>query len=130
MTIDHDHPNVRLLDRIIVAAEAGDASDLFDIYAEDAVIWHNTDDRTQSVERNAKVLEAMDRFVTDRRYTDRRVTAFDGGAVQQHVLRGTRRSTGEEVALHACVVIAVDDHGRISRLDEYFDSAEAALFAP
>ena len=57
-------------------------------------------------------------------------TAFEGGAVQQHVLRGTRRSTGEEVALHACVVIAVDDQGRISRLDEYFDSAEAARFAP
>ena len=129
MTIDHSHPNVQLLDRIIVAAEAGDASDLFDIYADDAAIWHNTDDRTQTVERNAKVLEAMDRFVTDRRYTERRVTAFEGGAVQQHVLRGTNRSTGEEVALHACVVIAVNDEGRITRLDEYFDSAEAARFA-
>ena len=123
------HPNIQLLDRIIAAAQAGDATDLHDIYAPDAVIWHNTDDRTQTVERNARVLEAMDRFVTDREYTDRRVTAFEGGAVQQHVLRGTRRSTGEQVALHACVVIAVED-GRITRLDEYFDSAEAALFAP
>lgn len=129
MTIDHSHPNVQLLDRIIAAAEAGDASDLFDIYADDAVIWHNTDDRTQTVERNAKVLEAMDRFVTDRRYTERRVTAFAGGAVQQHVLRGTSRATGDEVALHACVVIAVNEDGRITRLDEYFDSAEAARFA-
>lgn len=58
------------------------------------------------------------------------MTAFEGGAVQQHVLRGTRVSTGEEVALHACVVIAVED-GKITRLDEYFDSAEAAAqFAP
>lgn len=123
------HPNIQLLDRIIVAAEAGDATDLYDIYAEDAVIWHNTDERTQTVERNARVLEAMDRFVSDRRYTERRVTAFDGGAVQQHVLRGISRATGKEVALHACVVIAVNDEGRISRLDEYFDSAEAELFA-
>lgn len=124
------HPNIQLLDRIIVAAQAGDATDLFDIYAEDAVIWHNTDERTQTVERNARVLEAMDRFVSDRQYTDRRVTAFEGGAVQQHVLRGINRSTGQEVALHACVVITVNDEGRISRLDEYFDSAEAALFGP
>lgn len=118
-----------LADRLLEAIEAGDIDAVASCYADDAVIWHNTDDRTQDVARNAKVLEAMDRFVTDRRYTDRRVTAFDGGAVQQHVLRGTRRSTGEEVALHACVVIAVDDDGRISRLDEYFDSAEAARFA-
>ncbi len=72
----------------------------------------------------------MDRFVSDREYTERRVTAFDGGAVQQHVLRGVNRSTGEKVALHACVVIAVNEEGRISRLDEYFDSAEAAHFGP
>ncbi len=124
------HPHIVLLDRIIAAARAGDATDLHEVYAEDAVIWHNTDDRTQTVERNARVLEAMDRFVTDREYTDRRVTAFEGGAVQQHVLRGTTRSTGQRVALHACVVIAVNDEGRISRLDEYFDSAEAALFGP
>lgn len=124
------HPHIVLLDRIIAAAQAGDATDLYEIYADDAVIWHNTDDRTQSVERNARVLEAMDRFVSDREYTDRRVTAFEGGAVQQHVLRGINRSTGQKVALHACVVITVNDDGRISRLDEYFDSAEAALFGP
>lgn len=124
------HPNVQLLDRIIVAAEAGDATDIYDVYAPDAVIWHNHDLREQTVEQNARVLVAMDRWVADRTYTDRRVMAFDGGAVQQHVLRGTRRSTGEEVALHACVVIQVNEDGRITRLDEYFDSAEAQLFAP
>lgn len=124
------HPNIALLDRIVVAAEAGDPADLFDIYAPDAVIWHNHDNRVQTVQQNARMLEGMSRWVSDRRYTERRVTAFDGGAVQQHVLRGTRVSTGEEVALHACVVIQVDAEGRISRLDEYIDSEEAKTFAP
>lgn len=124
------HPNIALLDRIVAAAEAGDPSDLADIYADGAVIWHNHDDREQTVEQNARLLVKMGEWVDDRRYTERRVTAFEGGAVQQHVLRGTRRSTGEEVALHACVVIAVDDDGRITRLDEYIDSAQAATFAP
>ncbi|HWV26572.1 MAG TPA: hypothetical protein VNZ66_05060 [Aeromicrobium sp.] len=72
----------------------------------------------------------MSEWVDDRRYTDRRIHTFPGGAVQQHVLRGTRRSTGEEVALHACVVISVGDDGRITRLDEYIDSAQAAALAP
>lgn len=124
------HPNIALLDRIIAAAEAGDATDLFEIYTPDAVIWHNHDNREQTVEQNAKLLVGMSRWVSDRRYTDRRISAYDGGAVQQHVLRGTRVSTGEEVALHACAVITVNEEGRITRLDEYIDSAEAAHFAP
>jgi len=53
-----------------------------------------------------------------------------GRHTTQHELANIRRSTGEKVALHACVVIAVNDEGRITRLDEYFDSAEATRFAP
>lgn len=124
------HPNIALLDRIMAAAEAGDASDLTNIYTPDAVIWHNHDNREQTVEQNARMLVSLGRWISGLRYTDRRVTAFDGGAVQQHVLRGTRNSTGEEVELHACVVITVNQEGRITRLDEYIDSAQAAKLAP
>jgi len=126
-----DHTEyAKLLDRIVAAAEAGDPADLFNIYAPDAVIWHNNDLKEQTVEQNAKLLKAMDRWVADRKYTERRVSTFPGGAVQQHVLRGVRRSTGEEVALHACAVITVGEDGKITRLDEYIDSAEAANLAP
>ena len=126
-----DHAkNAELLDRIVAAAEAGDPSDIFNIYAPDAVIWHNHDLKEQSVEKNARLLSLMSQWVSDRKYTERRVHTFPGGAVQQHVLRGIRQSTGEEVALHACCVIAVNDAGQITRLDEYIDSAEASQLAP
>lgn len=124
------HPYVVLLDRIIAAAEAGDATDLFNVYADGAVIWHNNDDREQTVTQNAKVLEAMPRWVKERTYTDRQVQVFDGGVVQQHVLRGVNVESGEEVALHACVVVRVNEDGLITRLDEYLDSREAASFGP
>ena len=124
------HPYVQLLDRITVAALAGDATDLFDIYAEDAVIWHNHDNREQTVAQNARLLEKMPQWVADREYADRRIELFEGGAVQQHVLTGTRISTGEPIALHACVVIRVNEEGKITRLDEYLDSAEAMKLAP
>jgi ketosteroid isomerase-like protein len=117
--------HIKLLDRIIVAAEAGDPADLLDIYAPGAVIWHNTDNYEQTVEQNMKVLVAMDRILSNRKYDDRRVHVFDGGVVQQHVLRGTKVSTGEQVELKACVVVLVEND-KIVRLDEYFDSAEAA----
>ena len=50
-----------------------------------------------------------------------------GGFVQQHVLRGTRKHDGARLALPAYVVCAVKD-GKITRLDEYFDSARVADF--
>jgi ketosteroid isomerase-like protein len=124
------HPYVQLLDRITVAALAGDATDLFDIYAEDAVVWHNHDNREQTVAQNARLLERMPQWVKDREYADRRIEIFEGGAVQQHTLKGTRISTGEPIALHACVVIRVNEAGKITRLDEYLDSAEAMKLAP
>lgn len=122
-----DHPFTKLLDRIIAAAEAGEPADLLDIYDDGAVIWHNTDNREKSVYGNMKMISTWDEYVTDRKYTDRRIHIFDGGVVQQHVVRGTQRGTGEQIALHACVVVAVQD-GKIVRLDEYIDSAEAARF--
>lgn len=123
------HPYVQLLDRIIAAAQTGDPSDLFNVYAPDAVIWHNHDGIEQTVEQNAKVLRRISERVTDREYTDRRIQVFDGGVVQQHVLRGINVRSGEPVALHACVVVTVGEDGRIRRLDEYIDSTEAARFS-
>lgn len=124
------HPHIQLLDRILAAALAGDGSDLYEVYAPDAVIWHNHDDREQTVAQNVRLLERIPQWVSDREYADRRIQVFDGGVVQQHVLKGTRISTGEKIALHACVVIQVNDSGQITRLDEYIDSAEASKLAP
>jgi ketosteroid isomerase-like protein len=123
------HPHVQLLDRIIAAAQAGDPADLFNVYAPGAVIWHNNDGVEQTVEQNAKVLRRISERVTDREYTERRIQLFDGGVVQQHVLRGTNVRSGEPVELHACVVVSVNEDGLITRLDEYIDSAEAARFS-
>ncbi|TWE07884.1 nuclear transport factor 2 family protein [Rudaeicoccus suwonensis] len=130
MTDEHRHEYIQLLDRIIAAAESGDATDIFEVYAPDAQIWHNHDDRVQTVEQNARLLTRMAEWVADRRYTDRRIHVFEGGVVQQHVLRGTHRASGEELAMNACVVALVGEDGRITRLDEYIDSAQAARFRP
>ena len=96
MTESGRHPHVQLLDRIIAAAEAGDATDLFSIYADDAVIWHNHDNREQTVAENAVVLEKMHTWVRDRSYDDRRIQVFDGGVVQRRRDRGGNVAVGDE----------------------------------
>jgi ketosteroid isomerase-like protein len=116
-----------LAKRFFDYVEAGDVDGLVACYAPDAKIWHNTDRQEQGPEDNRKTLAGMVTRIVDRVYADRRVEVFPTGFVQQHVLQGTRKHDNVRVELPACIVCAVKD-GKITRLDEYFDSAVVAEF--
>jgi uncharacterized protein len=51
-------------DRLFRAVEAGDVEALRSIYASDAVIWHNTDGKTESREQNLETLLRSCRALT------------------------------------------------------------------
>jgi ketosteroid isomerase-like protein len=112
-----------LAQRFFAAVEAGDIDQIRAIYAPDAVIWHNHDRKEQTVEENLKVLKWVARNLTKRRYLVQRRVAIPGGFLQQHVLQA--ETVGGPFSMPACIVVEVKD-GRISRLDEYLDSAQAA----
>jgi ketosteroid isomerase-like protein len=116
-----------LAKRFFDCVEAGDIDGLVACYAPDARIWHNTDRAEQGPEDNRKTLAGMVTRIVDRVYDDRRLEVFAGGFVQQHVLKGTRKHDNVRVELPACIVCAVSG-GKITRLDEYFDSAGVAEF--
>lgn len=116
-----------LAKRFFDCVEQGDIDGLVACYAPNAEIWHNTDEQIQGPEDNRKTLAGMVTRILDRVYDNRRVEVYAGGFVQQHVLCGTRALDGVRVALPACIVCAVKD-GKITRLDEYFDSARVAEF--
>jgi ketosteroid isomerase-like protein len=106
--------------------ETGDLDGVSACYADDVEIWHNTDRTTEDKSRNLKVLKGFTGYMSGIRYTNRRLAAFPGGFVQQHVLCA-RRPDGVAVELPAAIICAVRD-GKITRLDEYFDSAQVATF--
>ena len=117
--------NEELVVRFFAALEAGDIDTVREIYAPDAVIWHNDDLIEQPVEDNLKVLQGLHRAVSDLHYeVVRRVPAPDG-LLQQHVLRG-RLPDGSDVALHAAMYLQVRD-GHITRIEEYLDSAQRSV---
>jgi ketosteroid isomerase-like protein len=115
-----------LAKRFFDAVEAGDIDTLYGCYAPEARIWHNTDNAEQSRDDNAATLRGFVERISNRIYGNRRLSVFEGGFVQQHELRGVR-ADGVAVRLAACIVCTVED-GRITRLDEYFDSAQVAKF--
>jgi ketosteroid isomerase-like protein len=113
---------VEVVVRFFAALEAGDIATLREIYAPDAVIWHNDDLVEQPVEENLKVLQGLHRALAGLRYDIvRRVPAADG-VLQQHVLRGSLPD-GTDVELHAAMYLQVRD-GHVTRIEEYLDSAK------
>jgi hypothetical protein len=52
-------------------------------------------------------------------------TGFDGGFVQQHILRA-RRADDVSIDMRVCIVIKVNAEGLITRIDEYFDPTDMA----
>lgn len=115
--------------RFFKAIEAGDTDGVRSIYAPDAVIWHNTDDIEKTREENIATLTWAIENVENLHYEDVRRHRIDGGFVQQHTCLGIQKANGKEMRLPAVVVCQVKD-GRITRLDEYFDSTQAPEGVP
>ena len=113
-----------LAERFIGAIQAGDAETVRACYAPDARIWHNNDGLEQTVDENMRVLNWFMRTLPDRGYRVTRREALPDGFLQQHVLEATLPD-GAPWAMDACLVVRVAN-GRITRLDEYIDSAKAA----
>ena len=114
----------QVAERLFGAIMAGNVDAVRGIYAPDAVIWHNSDGVEQSVDDNLRVLRWVVRHIGNLRYEAVRCHPTENGFVQQHVLRGTAPN-GQALSIPACLVCTVTD-GRITRLDEYLDTAHLA----
>ena len=113
--------------KFIAAIQSGDAALVRDCYAPDAKIWHNNDNVEQTVDQNMKVLAWFMRKLPDRHYRIVRREALKDGFFQQHVLEATLPD-GTAWKMPACVIVRMQG-GKIVRLDEYLDSAQAGALS-
>ncbi|MBN3854748.1 nuclear transport factor 2 family protein [Paraburkholderia sp. Ac-20340] len=115
-----------LATRFFDAIETGNVQDVEACFSHDAVVWHNFDDLEQHWTKIVPTLAGMIERISDRRYSNRRLVPFSGGFVQQHLLSGVRKD-GVRVSLTAALIAEVKDN-RITRIDEYIDSAQIPAF--
>ena len=113
-----------LAETIFAAIEAGDVEAVRGIYADDVTVWHNFDQVDQTRDENLRTLGWMHAHASGLRYTDIRRIVLDHGFVQQHVLRATAPN-GTEMAIPAMLHVHCAG-GRIVRIEEYLDPAQAA----
>ena len=125
-TADRLDPAIeQLAGDFIAAVERGDIDEIAGrIYAPDAIIWHNSDGLEMTVAQNLATLTWLGETLRDMRYEQIVRMPAPDGYVQRHVLRG-RCPGGEEITVRACFFVTVAD-GRITRIDEYLDSAASA----
>ena len=107
--------------RLFWTGEHGELEDLREIFADGAVVWHNTDDKLTDIDQTIRNLRAIKSVATEFRYVDIRREPTPTGFVQQHVLV-VKTTDGREIRDMCCCVCRVED-GRIAHMDAYHDSA-------
>jgi ketosteroid isomerase-like protein len=122
------------MDAVATAHAVFDALDARDFdrfqafFMPDAVIWHNFDNSEYTIPETAQILGAHMANMKENRYADRRYIAAPGGAVCQHVVRSKTHS-GDSIELHSMMRMFVEN-GRIRRIEEYFEPAQATRPLP
>lgn len=114
----------RIGDRLVAAIQAGDTAAVRAIYAPDATIWHNFDEREQNPDENLLTLVDMHRRASNIRYTEIERFVSPGGFVQQHVLLADAKFG--PLRMPAIIRFWVEN-GRITRLEEYLDTRQALV---
>jgi ketosteroid isomerase-like protein len=109
--------------RLFAAIERGDYAAVEGMWADEVLVWHSGDPQDNQRGRALNVIRWFMDITTTRSYEILDRQFFEGGFVQQHVLRA-QRSDEVSIEMRVCIVIKVDAGGLITRIDEYFDPSD------
>jgi ketosteroid isomerase-like protein len=118
-------------DKLAIAARFGatsrdnDADAYAAMCAPGAVTWHNFDEIEVPTEQTVRTVAWLHRTVPDLSWTDVAVHPTPTGFVSQSIMAGT--APGGPLRVHSCVVVALDDRGLVTRVEEYLDPAQTAV---
>ena len=110
---------IELARRFVRALNQKDEAAIREIYAPDARIWHNFDNKYQTIDENMRGMYWIHKRLSGIDYDVVRLVELPDGYLQEHVLRG-KLPSGENFAMPACVICTVQD-GRVTSLREYLD---------
>ena len=112
-------------DQLFDAIERGDYEAVESLWTQDVLVWYSGDPRDNQRARALKVIRWFMEVTATRSYEILDRQFFEGGFVQQHVLRA-RRADDVSINMRVCIVIKVNADGLITRIDEYFDPVDMA----
>lgn len=114
-------------ERLFHTVEHGDLEDLWQIFGDGAVVWHNTDEKLTDVPTTIANLRKIRESATEFRYIDIKRQPTPSGFVQQHTLL-LAMPDGRTIRDLCCCVCDVVD-GRITYMAAYHDSVATGAMA-
>lgn len=113
---------LEIAEAYMAASRANDGAALTALCRDDSLTWHNFDELEVSVGHMVKAMGWVHRVVPDATWTTLALTPTTVGFVWQSVLEGT--APGGPLHCHSCVIVTLDDDGKIARIEEYLDTAQ------
>ena len=113
-------------DALGAAINARSQGDILAIYADDIIVFHGSTGQSMGKTENAGLLAGVFAISSELEYINIKRHAIDGGVVQQDRLIGNFVVGKEIPGLEACLIIKVNESGKITSIDEYFDGANFA----
>jgi ketosteroid isomerase-like protein len=106
-----------------VACVSADTESIVSLLSEDAAVWYNFERVEHGRKAYAAILDASRLTFRNARYRDFRVLLHPGGFVEQATLEG---DTDAGVMTTPFCLVATVAGGRITRIEEYFDTTPAS----
>jgi uncharacterized protein len=106
---------------LMAAVQSGDVDAVEALYAPEIILWHTNDRVDQTSADSIRTLAWINKHMKGVRYEELRVAALDDGFVQQHVMRADSPKVDMP-----CMLRAWCANGRVTRIEEYFDSVDSA----
>jgi len=116
-----DVEKLAVAQRYATATRAGDPAALAAVCAVDAVVWHNFDNVSVTLDRAARTLRWLHGSAPDVSWTDVAILATSSGFVWQALLTGT--APGGRFEAHSCMVVTLSEDGLVAKTEEYIDPA-------
>ena len=121
------YTNRQLADILFDSIETNDFVRLGEVYTPETIIWHNADQAEKLLADYVTILQQFRQCARDWKYTTVRHIDIEDGFVRQMLVQGHTR--GGHVFGGATCLVCTTKNGKITRIDEYFDTAgTTALF--
>ncbi len=111
-----------IVDEFFKAIEQGDVETLNRLYADDAGVWHNFDDITQT---KAEGIQTLTQFaaVADARYELEKRHVVGDTVIQRHRIHVRIKETGATNIIPVAIFLTVRD-GKVTHIHEYLDGTQ------
>lgn len=107
------------------ASRANDATAFAALAAPGALTWHNFDDKEMTIEQTVRGLGSVHRAMPDAQWSDVSLKTTTDGFVWQSILTGT--APGGALRLHSCLIVTLNEEGKVTRAEEYLDTAQTSV---